>query len=506
MLSRDKSNAVKTWVWLIVAAIAVMPFTVTSIPPLMDLPGHMARFHIMQALPSSSDLQLYYNFDWQLLGNLGVDLFVYSLKDILSVQRATWLACLITILLSVYAIYRLSLITHGVVQPTAFLALPFIYSYFFQYGFLNYALSMPLALLALSFWIERPDKPLQSFLIFGCVSLLLWLCHTLGWGLFAFCAGIISLHTLIIKYGWRPTELLRRGTLDILPLSLPLILTIILRSKEAGGVTKYTDTFLYEKVSFFAKALRDQVFLLDLASLALLISLPIIWLLMRKARLSYPLAWAAGSLALFYCLMPSVIFGSQYADGRLVAAIAILALASVKWTGTQRAAQMIISAALLLFTLRVALTTNAWANADKRVTSHLKATNFVPRGSRILALVHLTCGNAKAPLDFSRTHLPEMMVIRQDAFVNALWQVSGAQSLNIRYNLDTNFASDPSQYVFSGDCDKQGRTMESKLSAFPRDRFDFVWIIDPPITVKLQNYGLEPIYSDSNTALLRIKK
>jgi hypothetical protein len=60
--------------------------------------------------------------------------------------------------------------------------------------------------------------------------------------------------------------------------------------------------------------------------------------------------------------------------------------------------------------------------------------------------------------------------------------------------------------VFTGDCDTQGRTIESKLATFPQDRFDFVWIIDPPVTAKPLSYGLHPVYSDSNTALFRILK
>ena len=56
--------------------LAFVPLLYPTIPPLVDLFGHMGRYRVELDLDRSADLQQYYAFQWAPIGNLGVDLLV----------------------------------------------------------------------------------------------------------------------------------------------------------------------------------------------------------------------------------------------------------------------------------------------------------------------------------------------------------------------------------------------------------------------------------------------
>ena len=88
---------------------------------------------------------------------------------------------------------------HGRIPATALFALPLAYSYPFQFGFVNFALSMALALNAFALWLRlaRLGRLRLRAVLFVPIGFLLWLCHTFGWGVLgvlAFSAELIREH------------------------------------------------------------------------------------------------------------------------------------------------------------------------------------------------------------------------------------------------------------------------------------------------------------------------
>ena len=64
------------------AVLAVVPLLWPDVPPLVDLPGHMGRYRVQQLWDTGQApwFHDWYNFDWSLIGNLGVDL-LYKVVD-----------------------------------------------------------------------------------------------------------------------------------------------------------------------------------------------------------------------------------------------------------------------------------------------------------------------------------------------------------------------------------------------------------------------------------------
>jgi len=83
----------------------------------------------------------------------------------------------------------------------------------------------------------------------------------------------------------------------------------------------------------------------------------------------------------------------------------------------------------------------------------------------------------------------------------------GAQLLTVRYAAAKRFAHDPSQIVTDIQCPREWwRPVAWALTRFPRDAFDYVWMIRPPQFDQRFLQGLVPLYIDdhSHSGLYRV--
>src|SRR5262245_33069125 len=153
------SNRPPTWWesrWLLLALVlgSTLPLLYPSVPPLVDLPGHMGRYRVELDLAHSPWLQQYYGYRWAAIGNLGVDVLVKLLGPLLGLEPAVKLIVLTIPPLTVAGMLWVAREVHGRIPPTAFFALPFVYGHPFLFGFVNYALAMALTFLAFGWWLR----------------------------------------------------------------------------------------------------------------------------------------------------------------------------------------------------------------------------------------------------------------------------------------------------------------------------------------------------------------
>src|SRR5690349_21414081 len=168
-LAVDAAHDARPW-WesrlcLVLVVLATMaPLLYPPIPPLVDLFGHMGRYRVELDLHRSPWLQQYYNYHWAAIGNLGVDLLIIPLGELLGLEPAVKLIVLAIPPLTAIGFLWVAREVHGRIPPTAFFALPFIYGYPFLFGFVNFALSVALAFLAFGLWLRlgrlEPARPI----------------------------------------------------------------------------------------------------------------------------------------------------------------------------------------------------------------------------------------------------------------------------------------------------------------------------------------------------------
>ena len=482
--------------------IAFVPLLYPPVPPLVDLLGHMGRYRVELDLANSPDLQRYFSFQWQLIGNLGVDLLDYPLAKLVGLELAVKLIVMTIPPLTVAGFLWVAREVHNRLPPTVLFALPFAFGHPFLFGFVNYALSMAFAFLAFGLWLRlgRLGKTRLRAILFVPISFLLFITHTFGWGtlgLLAFSAEAVRQHDRGI--GWWRSAL--RAALHASAMAGPLMLVLLWRSGVSQGMT--TDWFNWAaKATWIAQALRDRWALLDQASLAIALIALVFAFIIPRLTLSRNLAFSALVLLVVFLILPRIVFGSAYADMRLVPYLIATALLGIRFKGATdpRLARNLALIGLAFYVGRIAATTASLAIAANNQSARLAALDHVPRGARLVHLVSEDCASLWAlPRN---THLGAMAIVRRDAFSNDQWAVEGANLLSVHYTAAGRFRADPSQIVRPAACaNRDARAVGKALAEIPRDAFDYVWTIDLPPQPTGTPAGFVPIWRGEGSLL-----
>lgn len=464
-------------VMLLVCLAAIAPLLVVGIAPLTDLYGHLGRFAVQTELAQRPGLQPYFTYDWKLIGNLGGDILVEVLHPLLGLEGSVRATVMITQLLGALGLLLVSREVHGRVTPFALAAIPFLYGFPFNYGFINYALSMALALLAYVAWLRlrRAGRETAAAVWLAVAGAGIWIAHTYGWAFLGLLAGSTMLAEV-----WAARMHPVRAGLRILaacwPLLLPIVPMVIWRAESSGAaMSGWAWQF---KLNWLLSPLRTYWRDFDMGSLAVVVML-LGWALFSKAvRFDRGLAIAALLCCAFFLVLPFRVFGSAFADMRLLPyAFAVALLAFAPERAGSRALLVAGALALAFFGIRMATTTTAYMAQDRIVQAATPAIEKMPEGARVVFFSVKPCRTrwALAPLD----HLSGAAMARRSAFVNDQWQAPGVNPLKVSFPAAEPFVRDPSHLVVREDC-KESRNrphLSTALRRLPRGVFTHIWIV-----------------------------
>ncbi len=486
--------------------LAFVPLLYPPIPPLVDLPGHMGRFHVQMELAHSPLLQRYYEYHWALVGNLGVDLLIIPMAKLFGLELGTKLIVMCIPPLTVAGFLWVAREVHNRIPPTALFALPFAFGHPFMFGFVNFALSMALAFLAFGLWLRlgRLGKERLRLALFVPISFIMFICHAFGWGalgLMCFSAEAVRQHDQGRSW-WRAAL---NATLHAACLAGPLLLLILWRH-EAQGSGNTGDWFNWSlKGLWIESALRDRWLSYDRNCVRLAGLVLVLALLVKRLGFSRNLGFSVLVLVAIFALLPRIVFGSAYADMRLIPYLFAVALIAIRFRGETHLpmARMFAVAGLLFFLLRITTTTVSLARVSDEMQREFNALDNVVPGSRVLFLNGLPCFKEWALP--RKSQLGAMVILRKNALVNSEWRMPGAQLLTVRPDLQLGrWSFDPSQQVHPNECGNSlNYGLDRALATFPRAKFDYVWIVQKfpydPNLVK----DWEKLYEDRDSVLYR---
>jgi len=472
------------WYIAFLALISIIPLIRPEVPPLVDLMGHMGRYRVELADPSSPLLTRYFDFKWALMGNLGVDLLIVPMAKIFGLELGVKLIVMAVPPLTLTGFLLIAREVHGRLPATAGLVAPFAYCWPFQWGFINYVLAMALTLNAFALWLylARMGRIRLRALLFVPIGCLIWLAHGFAWGvlgLLAFSAEIVRMRDVEGR-GFGAS--LVRGALHCLPLVPPMLLMILWRTGDVQGQT--VDWFNWKaKYVYLVSSLRTQWMEFDIGLVALLILLVLFGIASIGWRrfgfnMRRTLGVATLVLIIAYVLMPRIVIGSAYADMRLAPYVIAIGVIGLVPRFTNRTALSIVAAlALILFGVRVWQATRQFDAISTFQEKQLEALDHVARYSRVFALVELPClSRWESP---RLEHLGAMAIVRRESFVNGQWTMPGAQLLSIKYAPAKGYSEDPTQVMRPRRCRApRARSIESSIALFPRHAFDYLWLIN----------------------------
>lgn len=305
--------------------LMMLALWVCRFPPMIDYPQHLAIASILQRLvdPASIERQLY---DVNLVTyNGGFHLVVAALSFVVPPEIAG------KIVLSTYppmlAVAGLAL-CRVAERPRwyALLLLPITYSYAVFWGFANYFISVPLALLAFTWWLRwQEGEPrmllrlwLSSFVLaYTHVFATLCLCAAIG------VAGLVRFRRLGDSWTRRMLGVAKLP-IAVVP-AIVWCVAVFFRNRVSPHANwdesqDGLDVPLWHKLAhitaYAVGNFSDQSDQLIFAfAIALLI---LIWQSRARSTTSHPLfAWLAVAFFALYCLIPRVLLGTWFMFERM---------------------------------------------------------------------------------------------------------------------------------------------------------------------------------------------
>ena len=354
--------------WLVLAAATTIPFFFTDVPPLVDLPNHIARYHVFLNFEHSPLLEKYYIVNWRLLGNLGVDIIVRAVGPYLGAEFATRIVVGMIPPLTVAGIYAVSRALSGQVTPSALASLLVIYNWPFNTGFVNFSLSAAMAMLILALWIRlRALGFLARLAIFAPLGFATWVAHIAGWGLLGLAIFGFELTRACRARGVNLRSLFA-AAFATFPFSIMIIFIVFWRADAEVTVGAYFGVnFLLEKLVALVSLFHEEYLLWDLFC-SLVFACLTVALYFAGGRMFVAAACVIAILYIAaFVASPATIFASYFVDRRILPYAAIFVLLSVGLADQvladerrRRVVSFIAAAALALFIARLAVTTIVW--------------------------------------------------------------------------------------------------------------------------------------------------
>jgi hypothetical protein len=466
------------WLGIVLSFMAALPAIVAWAPQMTDYPSHLAGYKIMLDHGRDPFLTLYYLFDWEWTGNLGVEILMVPMAAMFGIEEAGRVIVALIPFLSGLSIIAVAWSLRKRVGVGAILAFAMIWSPSLLMGFLNYSLSLALALFAFALWVRMENSGWRT-VVFVPISFAVWLSHVSGWGVMG---------VLVFGYEWTR----RNSWRDWVPFTKPWPLIFPLVPMLAGigansqvsygrwGVLEYKWSILYKSMRSY-----DQVF--DIVSLCVVLAVIAFCIVTR--RFDMRVGWAALILLVLTLIVPRQIFGGDYADYRLSTAALLVACLAVDWPVPRWG----LALAGLLFASRLAVTTTVWYQDSLTSRQMIAAMDYVPDGARVATAVAIPRQQwFFGPFE----HFGSYAVVRRSAMENSNFALPDVHMLSMR---ETRYRfNDPTQRIL------YSRNQGIDLRKFkPARHADYLWFIGDIRPVALPD-GARIVFRTPNSFLARL--
>ncbi len=481
------------------AVLATLPFWFVTIPPLTDVPGHMGRAAIAAGQDDPAFRALM-GFVWHPVPNLGADLIVEALRHAVSITRAYWLVAAAIPALLTAGVFAVARALNRTGAAATGWALVFVWSFPFNYGFLNYLLGVGLSLLGFAAWVRLDARPRLREALTWLTVPLIFLCHAISGSMFSL---------FVASREFAAVERLdRRDILAFLRRLRPLIAgvaIIVIWRLSTQTIAGVNEIGVRQKLNALIMVLRDQNIVFDIGSLIAAVAVAVTgW--RRGARVNRAVVPAMLFLMALFVVMPSRLSGSHFADMRLLPVIPLLFFAAQDWSRVPPSlARGVAMSGYALFAARLAVTAFGFAAYERDYRAQLAVLPLIPAHSRVIVLSESACNAAKHWRSDRRGHLGELLAVYRQSWSNGQWDTDGGHLTQVRWRPSAAFYHDPSQHFWSVQCLKPGVpdrwSFADAMGQLPYGRFDYLWLIGAHPAIAASE-RLSPVWTGPGGSIL----
>jgi len=401
--------------FLILSALVALPLLAVRLPPILDYPNHLARMHVLAALPTSPALARYYAASWALIPNLALDAIVPWIARAIPVEAAMKLftiAMLIATAGGCLALQRVAFARWSIWPLFAFLLL---YNRMLLWGFLNYLAGLALVPWALAAWIATERKPAWLRILLGAVlATVIYFAHLAAFGCYAL--ALLGLSLAPTEGRFAAAAAARRAIPALA--SLVPATALFFASPTSGAKAGIGYGNVLRKFDLLVSIFDNYDRIFDGATFAVILIATIAGLV-RGGIIVHPrLRWSLLVLIAAFLATPSRLLSASGLDHRLPVAIAFVFMGATDWNVPARRRRQIALVLFALLAVRIGVIAKVWIGADRAYAEMLPALDMVPEGGALAVAAPPTATQAGGvPL----LHFPTLAVMRRDAFVPVIF-------------------------------------------------------------------------------------
>lgn len=371
--------------WAIAVSLCVillLPLVLVDVPPLLDYPNHLARATVLAFGGSDPILSLMYTQHWSIIPNLGTDLVLPSLMQILPVHLAGRVVIGCVILLPVIGTIAYSRATFGARSAWPLASGLVAYNATLLLGFLNFLAAIGIALLLAAAWLAWRDRYPRRLLTLAAIgTIALFFCHLMG---LVFFYLLIAGYELARLWSHRvhASVMLTRIAATLPIIAPPLVLYLL--SPLAPVATEIEYASLADKTRQLIFPFANYLLPLDIATGCIVVAFLLACIATRRCRIGFIAGTAMVLVAVLYLATPWAFKGTYFLDIRFLIMLGFLLFGALLPTNLPRNVRIVaITGFTLLFGVRMATVGYAWHQHQRDVADLRSVTATVQPGERI---------------------------------------------------------------------------------------------------------------------------
>ena len=456
-------------------AVCLLPVLVVRYVPLIDLPGHLGRLHILQHYAENPAFQQRYQLVHRPLPNMLIDLFS-PLEAWLRMEDVGRLFVIVSIVLFALGCAAMSRTLYGLITPFAVLAVFSQYNSMFFFGYVQFQAGVGLFLITLALWMRwRGHFNAFRLAALAILSVATYLAHLGGYAFLGLSAAFLVVLDFSRKRRWD-----RSAVAGIVAMLGPVFLFAF-----AHGPYGNVATPEWAPVTLKAQHLLIHVMgfngVVDASFAAVLLVAAVIVLSKGQIRFHPELGPLAAFFGVLFLVFPYFIGDGPDADTRVFVATFVLALLCCRIRLPQPAGRILFSIVFAALVLRIGYIGSVWIQQDGLIASNVEFFDQIPIGARVYGIVtlgptKLTVGLNQAKLERPLIHALGWATIRRNILTPSVFTVEGQHPVFERTG----------QWAFSGGAVPDASGWNQILR-----NYDFIWYYgtDQDVLRQLHLYG-----------------
>jgi len=499
----------------VLAIVLAAPFFLVDVPPVLDYPNHLARYFVL-AHPDDPFLSRMYAPHWTIIPNLGMDAIGAAMLRVTDVHVGGRLLLALSLFAPVIGVAVYHRVVFGRYSCWSLASGLVAYNGAFFLGFMNFLLSLGLALIGAAVWIalRRQESVWGRIAVGAFAAVLIFFCHIFGVFLFALLIGGDEVDRLRKRRGsgaLTPRDVVHAAGTLVAALGPAIVLYFLsplgegtVSAGEWRGLAKWWTIF-----APFMTPSAELTLMTGVAAVSLLI------LIRRDVQFAPGVPLIFVILALAFLAAPSTVKGGTFVDLRFALMIGLLMFAGMQPRLLPLPAILVVAVGALIV-LRSGYVGMMWFDHRHDLADVRAAISMVEPGARVMAargqpgnLTDVRPPQRALPGIYRLDgHVAALLVIERSAFWPLLFADPAQQPLAVKPPFDqiAQPLSEPVEWPLLEEERFSAETLRhARYLGHWRASFDNVLLIDPAATVRTPR-GLSPLYRGHYAHLFRIDR